>query len=54
MCAGLAYYLSQKRAIERTEPLRLFYEDSLQRALTEDGARTSAYITPQSYYPTVS
>ena len=54
MCAGLAYYLSQKRAIERTEPLRLFYEDSLQRALTEDGSRTSAYITPQSYYPTVS
>jgi len=34
--------------------LKLLYEDTLQRALTEDGSRTSAYISPQTYYPSVS
>ena len=50
MCSGLAYYLSIKRAPDRVEALRLFYEDELQRALTEDGQRTSVYISPQTYY----
>jgi hypothetical protein len=50
MCAGLAYYLSMKKAPARTQELRLIYEDELQRALTEDGQRTSTYISPQTFY----
>ena len=54
LCAGLAFQLALKRAPDRIQDLKLLYEDSMQRALTEDGARTSAYISPQAYYPTVS
>jgi hypothetical protein len=54
LCAGVASALALKRAPDRIQTLKLLYEDSLQRALTEDGARTSAYISPQTYYPTVS
>ena len=50
MCSGLAYYLSMKKAPARTQELRLIYEDELQRALTEDGQRTSVYISPQTFY----
>jgi len=53
MCAGLAYYLSQKRAPQRTQELKLLYEDELQRALAEDGSSSSSYITPKVYYPSV-
>ena len=49
MCSGLAYYLSLK-APQLTQGLKLFYEDELQRALTEDGQRTSVYISPQTFY----
>jgi len=34
----------------QTANLKLVYEDELQRALTEDGQRTSVYISPQTYY----
>ena len=51
MVAGLAYYLSMKRAPQLVQTTKLVYEDELQRALTEDGQRTSVYITPQSYFP---
>jgi len=54
LCAGLAFQLAMKRAPDRIQALKLLYEDSMQRALTEDGTRTSAYISPQAYYPTVS
>ena len=54
LCAGVAFQLALKRAPDRIQALKLLYEDSMQRALTEDGARTSAYISPQAYYPTVS
>ena len=54
LCAGVASALALKRAPDRIQTLKMLYEDSLQRALTEDGARTSAYISPQVYYPTVS
>ena len=50
MTSGLAYYLSIKHSPEKTEQLRLFYEDELQRALTEDGQRTSVFISPQTFY----
>lgn len=50
MVSGLAYYLSMKINPKLTEQLRLYYEDELQRALTEDGQRTSLFISPQAYY----
>jgi len=53
MCAGLSYYLSQKFAPQRTQELKLLYEDELQRALAEDGSSSSSYITPKTYYPNV-
>ena len=51
MVAGLAYYLSMKKAPNLIQATKLVYEDELQRALTEDGQRTSVYITPQTFYP---
>ena len=53
MVAGLAYYLSQKFAPQRTQELKLLYEDELQRALQEDGSSSSSYISPKVYYPGV-
>lgn len=50
MTAGLAYYLSMKFSPELTQNLKLIYEDELQRALTEDGQRTSLFISPQTFY----
>jgi hypothetical protein len=50
MVAGLAYYLSFFKASDRTQMLKLAYEDEMKRALDEDGSRTSLYITPQTYY----
>lgn len=50
MVSGLAFYLSMKINPKLTEQLRLYYEDDLQRALNEDGQRTSLFISPQSYY----
>ena len=51
MCSGLAFYLSQKFAPQRTQELKLYYEDELARALSEDGSSSSTYITPKTYYP---
>jgi hypothetical protein len=53
MCSGLSYYLSQKYAPQRTQELKLLYEDELQRALQEDGSSSSSYISPKVYYPGV-
>ena len=50
MVSGLAFYLSQKYAPERIQALKLLYEDELERALQEDGQRTSLYITPFTYF----
>jgi|TARA_R110002124_G_scaffold145270_1_gene310457 hypothetical protein len=50
MVSGLAFYLSQKKNPQMTQPLKLYYEDELQRALTEDGQRASVHIVPRSYY----
>ena len=51
MTSGLAFYLSQKVAPDRTQALKLFYEDEFARALAEDGSSTSSFITPKAYYP---
>ena len=53
MASGLSYYLSQKFAPQRTQELKLLYEDELQRALVEDSSSTSAFITPKTYYPSI-
>ena len=53
MVSGLSYYLSQKFAPQRTQELKLLYEDELQRALAEDGSSSSTFITPKTYYPNV-
>ena len=54
MVAGLSYYLAMKINPQLVQQNKMIYEDELQRALTEDGQRTSVYITPQSYYPSGS
>jgi len=51
MCSGLAFYLSQKFAPQRSQELKLYYEDELARALSEDGSSSSTHITPKTYYP---
>ena len=50
MVSGLAFYLSQKKNPQATQNLKLYYEDELQRALTEDGQRSSVHIVPQNYF----
>ena len=53
MAAGLAYYLSMKKAPQRTQECKLIYEDELNRALQEDGSPASVYISPKTYYPEI-
>jgi|TARA_R100001460_G_scaffold8190_1_gene20350 hypothetical protein len=52
MCAGLSYYLSLKIAPDRSQNLKLLYEDELTRALNEDSSSTSTFLTPKVYFPT--
>ena len=54
MTAGLSFYLSQKFAPQRSQEMKLYYEDELARALKEDGSSSSTYITPKTYYPGIS
>ena len=51
MVSGLAFYLAQKFAPDRIQAMKLYYEDELARALSEDGSSTSVHITPKTYYP---
>ena len=51
MVSGLAFYLAQKFNPQATQQLKLYYEDELARALSEDGSSTSVHITPKIYYP---
>jgi hypothetical protein len=53
MVSGLAFYLAQKYAPDRIQAMKLYYEDELQRALSEDGSSSSSFITPKTYYPSV-
>ena len=54
MTAGLSFYLSQKFAQQRSQEMKLFYEDELARALAEDGSASSTFITPKTYYPAIT
>ena len=51
MVSGLAFYLAQKFEQDRIQAMKLYYEDELARALSEDGSSTSVHITPKVYYP---
>jgi hypothetical protein len=51
MVSGLAFYLSQKFNPQLVQQMKLYYEDELARALSEDGSSTSVHITPKVYYP---
>lgn len=46
LAAGLAYYLSIKRAPDRVPLLKAIYDEEIQRAIEEDRDRASFSITP--------
>ena len=50
LAAGLAYYISMKRAPNRTQILKAVYEEEFQRAMTEDRDRASFNVVPQYEY----
>ena len=53
MTAGLAYYIAMKKAPDRIQLLKQIYEDEFQRAADQDGERTSLFLTPKTYLPSV-
>ena len=46
LAAGLAYYISLKRAPERVQMLKAVYEEEMRRAVDEDRDRASFQISP--------
>ena len=46
LSAGLAYYISLKRAPERVQMLKAVYEEEMRRAIDEDRDRASFQISP--------
>jgi hypothetical protein len=50
MVAGLAYYLSMKRAPDRVQLLKSVYEEEFQRAADEDEGRTPLKLQPSLSY----
>jgi hypothetical protein len=50
LAAGLAYYISIKRAPQRTQLLKAVYEEEMERAMSEDRDRASLQIQPYIGY----
>jgi hypothetical protein len=50
LAAGLAYYISIKRAPNKAQLLKAVYEEELERAMTEDRDRASFKVVPQFEY----
>jgi hypothetical protein len=50
LAAGLAYYLSIKRAPNRVQLLKAVYEEEFERAMAEDRDRASFNVVPQYEY----
>ena len=51
LAAGLAYYISMKRAPDRIQLLKASYEEEFERALAEDRDRVSFNVSPNlSFY----
>jgi hypothetical protein len=46
LAAGLAYYISLKRAPERVQVLKGIYEEEFQRAADQDSSRASFKVSP--------
>jgi hypothetical protein len=46
LAAGLAYYISVKRAPDRMQMLKSLYEEELNRAMDEDRDRASFHVAP--------
>ncbi|QDP65034.1 MAG: hypothetical protein Unbinned4834contig1000_70 [Prokaryotic dsDNA virus sp.] len=54
LAAGLAYYISMKRAPDRTQLLRVVYEEEFARAAKEDRDRASFKVVPnRNFYRAV-
>ena len=50
LAAGLAYYISIKRAPNRAQLLNAMYEEEFERAMTEERDRASFNVVPQYEY----
>jgi hypothetical protein len=50
LTAGLAYYISIKKAPNRTQFLKAIYEEEFERAMTEDRDRASFNVAPSLEY----
>tara|TARA_R100000908_G_scaffold53792_1_gene29072 strand:+ start:372 stop:1376 length:1005 start_codon:yes stop_codon:yes gene_type:complete len=50
LAAGLAYYISVKRAPNRVQLLKAMYEEEFDRAMTEDRDRASFNVVPKYEY----
>ena len=50
LAAGLAYYISLKRAPQKIQLLKALYEEEFERAITEDRDRASFKIQPSVEY----
>ena len=50
LAAGLAYYISVKRAPNRVQLLKAMYEEEFERAMTEDRDRASFNVVPKYDY----
>lgn len=50
LSAGLAYYLSLKKAPQRTQMLKAIYEEEFERAASEDRDRANLKLTPNKDY----
>ena len=50
LAAGLAYYISMKRAPQRIQLLKAVYEEEFERAMAEDRDRASFNVVPQYEY----
>ena len=50
LAAGLAYYISVKRAPDRIQFLKAIYEEEFDRAMTEDRDRASFLVVPEQTF----
>jgi hypothetical protein len=50
LAAGLAYYISLKKAPDRTQFLKAIYEEEFERAASEDRDRANLKLTPNKDY----
>ena len=46
LAAGLAYYISLKKAPERSQMLKMVYDEEFERAAQEDRDRAPLQLTP--------